>query len=99
MYHASYPIPPCVCILAIYTMLMHIGSLEGVTLMEYELVEDEPMQEQEIQEPEEVPASELPECPEHLPTNFIKGKPRSIISLLFFYKIHLSSFMYVYALS
>ena len=57
MYHASYPIPPCVCILAIYTMLMHIGSLEGVTLMEYELVEDEPMQEQEIQEPEEVPAS------------------------------------------
>ena len=78
---------------------MHIGSPEGVTLLEYELIEEEPQQEQENQEPKEVLASELPKCPEHLPTNFIKGKPRSIISLLFFYKIHLSSFMYVYALS
>ena len=45
---------------------------EGLTLLEYELIEEEPQQEQETQEPEEVPASELPECPEHLPTNCIK---------------------------
>ena len=74
MYIASYPvyIYPCICILVIYTMLMNIGSPEGVILQECELVEEEPQQEQETQEPEEVPASELPECPEHLPTNCIK---------------------------
>ena len=33
---------------------------------------------------------ELSECPNHRPTSFLKGKPRSILSLLSFYKYHLS---------
>ena len=36
---------------------------------------------------------ELPECPDHCPTSFLKGKPRSILSLPVFYKILLESFM------
>ena len=29
---------------------------------------------------------ELPECPDHRPTSFLRGKPWSIISLLVIYK-------------
>ena len=29
---------------------------------------------------------ELPECPDHRPTSFLRGKPRSILSLPVFYK-------------
>ena len=29
---------------------------------------------------------ELPECPDHRPTSFLRGKPRSIISLPVIYK-------------
>ena len=36
---------------------------------------------------------ELPECLDHRPTSFLKGKPQSILSLLVFYKILLESFM------
>ena len=36
---------------------------------------------------------ELPKCPDHHPTSFLKGKPRSILSLPVFYKIILESFM------
>ena len=43
---------------------------------------------------EEQTLEELPECPDHRPTSFLKGKPRSIISLLVFYKILLESFMF-----
>jgi hypothetical protein len=31
---------------------------------------------------EEVPEEELPKCPDHQPSSFLKGKPRSILSLL-----------------
>ena len=49
LHHILYIyIPPCICILVIYTMLMHIGSPEGVILLECELVEEETQQEQEI---------------------------------------------------
>ena len=44
--------------------------------------------EEEEQNPEE-----LPECPYHRPTSFLKGKPQSILSLPVFYKILLESFM------
>ena len=44
-------------------------------------------------EGEEQTLEELPECPDHRPTSFLKGKPRSILSLLVFYKMLLKSFM------
>jgi hypothetical protein len=33
---------------------------------------------------EEEPVEELPECVDHHPSSFERGKPRSIISLLFY---------------
>ena len=42
---------------------------------------------------EEHTLEELPECPDHRPTSFLKSKPHSILSLLVFYKILLESFM------
>ena len=44
-------------------------------------------------EGEEQTPKELLECPDHCPTSFLKGKPRSILSLPVFYKILLESFM------
>ena len=64
---------------------MHaIGSPEGVTLLEFE---PERREEQEVQV-EGVNVEDLLECPDHQPSLFLKGKPRSIISLLCFYKYH-----------
>ena len=73
-------------------MLIHIGSLEGVTLLEFkEEAEDNQETPQPIAPKGEEPATdELPECPDHQPTSFLKGKPRSILSLLCFIKYHLS---------
>ena len=45
-------------------------------------------------EGEEQTLEELPECPDHRPTSFLKGKPRSILSLPVFYKMLLESFMF-----
>ena len=75
-----------------YFMLIHIGSPEGVTLLEFEEeVEDNQETPQPIApEGEEPTTDELPECPDHRPTSFLKGKPWSIISLLCFIKYHLS---------
>ena len=39
------------------------------------------MQHQEIPGEGEPEADHLPECPDHQPTTFVKGMPRSIISL------------------
>ena len=40
-----------------------------------------------MQEADEAAAvEELPECPNHQPSSFLKGKPRSILSLPCFYK-------------
>ena len=89
---------PChyLCIHDILFMLMHIGSLEGVTLLEFEVEEEE---NQETPQPtalegEEPDTEELPECPDHRPTSFLKGKPRSIISLLCLINYHFESFMF-----
>ena len=43
---------------------------------------------------EEQTPEELPECLDHRPISFLKGKPRSILSLPVFYKILLESFMF-----
>ena len=66
-------------------MHMHaIGATEGITLVE---LDAEPQEEnQEVQHLEvpgegEPEADHLPECPYHQPSTFVKGKPRSIISL------------------
>jgi hypothetical protein len=39
----------------------------------------------------EVPAEDLPECPDHRPAIFLKGKPQCMLNLLF-YKLILSIF-------
>ena len=75
-----------------YFLLMHIGSSEGITLLEFQ---EEPEEQQEAPQAiapkgEEQTLEDLPECPDHKPTSFIKGKPRSILSLPCFIKYHLS---------
>ena len=60
-----------------YFLLMHIGSSEGITLLEFD---GEPKEQQEAPqavalEGEEQTLEDLPECPDHRPTSFIKGKP------------------------
>ena len=91
MHHIISPIS-IPCILVSYFALMHIGSPEGITLLEFE-AEEEKNQEAPHQvalESEEQAPKELLECPDHWPTSFLKGKPRSILSLLCFIKYHLS---------
>ena len=68
---------------------MHLGSEEEITLLEFDEVEEGDQQEipQAVApEDEEQTPEELLECPDHRPTSFLRGKPRSIISLLIFYK-------------
>ena len=71
---------------------MHIGSPEEITLLEFEAEEEENQEapQQVAPESEEQAPEELPKCPDHRPTSFLKGKPRSILSLLRFIKYHLS---------
>ena len=82
-----------------YTMHMHaIGVPEGVTLLEFEQVlseEQQQAQEQEVQAPEEGANEEVLECPDHQPSSFLKGKPRSILSLLIS-KMQLKYYCYIY---
>ena len=68
---------------------MHLGSEEEITLLDFEEAEGGDQQENpQVAAPEGVEQNpeELPECPDHRPTSFLKGKPRSILSLLVFYK-------------
>ena len=81
--------------LCIHDILFHAhayGSPEGITLLEFEAEEEENQEapQQVAPESEEQAPKELPECPDHRPTSFLKGKPRSILSLLCFYKYVLS---------
>jgi hypothetical protein len=50
-----------------------------VTLLEFKgaILEEDQEQPREPEEPanEGVPADELPECPDHRPSSFLKGKP------------------------
>ena len=70
-----------------YAISMHLGSEEEITLLEFDKVEVGDQQENPqvvAPEGEEQNPKELPECPNHHPTSFLRGKPRSIISLLIF---------------
>ena len=74
-------------------MLMHIGLSEGITLLEFNEEEEEDQQEMpQATAPgeEEQTLKGLPECSNHRPTSFLKGKARSILSLPCFTKYHLS---------
>ena len=86
--HAHFPSIPDIrsCASMIFILCIHaIGVSEGVTLLEFEGAKQE--EEPEVQETDEaVAAEELPECPDHQPSSFLKGKPRSILSLLCFHK-------------
>jgi hypothetical protein len=54
-------------------------------LLEFEAKEGEVPQEVQPEETEgEGPAADLLECPDHQPSTFLKGKPQSILSLLFY---------------
>ena len=59
----------------IFILRIHaIGVPEGVTLLEFEGASQE--EEPEVQATDEVAAEEeLPECPDHRPSSFLKGKP------------------------
>ena len=77
-------------------MIMHIGSTEEITLLEFNEEEEGDKQENPqaiAPEEEEQTLEELPKCLDHRPTSFLKGKPRSILSLPLFYKLLLESFM------
>ena len=87
---------PCAFAIFIYTFI-HIGSPEGITLLEFEAVGEEDQQESqphEVLEGEEQVLEDLAECPDHKPSSYLKGMPRSILSLLCFTNIHLSPFMF-----
>ena len=61
---------------------MHLGSEEEITLLEFEEAEEgNPQEDPQAVAPEGVEQNpeELPECPDHRPTSFLRGKPRSIL--------------------
>ena len=66
-------------------MHMHaIGATEEITLVELDIdpqEENQEVQHQEVPREVEPEANHLPECLDHQPTMFMKGKPHSIISL------------------
>ena len=75
------------CIHDSYVVHMHaIDVSEGVTLLEFEQglpEEQQQVQEQEVHAAEGgVDKEELLECLDHQPSSFLKGKSRSILSLL-----------------
>ena len=74
------------CASMIFFLRIHaIGVPKGVTLLEFEGANQE--EEPKVQEADEAAAAEeLPECSDHQPSSFLKGKPWSILSLPCFYK-------------
>ena len=67
----------------IFILRIHaIGVPEGVTLLEFEGAsqEEEQPEEHEVQATDEAATEEgLPECPDHRPSSFLKGKPRCML--------------------
>ena len=63
------------CASMIFILRIHaICVPEGVTLLEFEGANQE--EEPEVQEIDEAAAEEeLPKCPDHRPSSFLKGKP------------------------
>ena len=73
-----------------YAIFMLLGSEEEITLLEFDKAEDGDQQENpQAAAPEGVEQNleELPECPDHRPTSFLRGKPRSILSLPVVYNV------------
>ena len=61
-----------------YTIFMHLGSKEEITLLEFEETEEGNQQENpQAAAPEGVEQNpeELLEYPDHRPTSFLRGKP------------------------
>ena len=72
-----------------------------MTLLEFEEPSEQQQPTPEIQE--EQPSGEVPdevavECPDHRPCNFVKGKPRSILSLLIS-EMQLKYYCYIYIIA
>ena len=67
----------------IFILRIHaIGAPEGVALLEFEGAsqEEEQPEEPEVQATDEGAAEEeLPECPDHRPSSFLKGKPQCML--------------------
>ena len=64
-----------------YAIFMHLGLEEEITLLEFDEVEEGDQQENPpVAAPkgEEQNPEELPECPDHRPTSFLKGKPGAL---------------------
>jgi hypothetical protein len=57
--------------------LHHTGSQEVTSVAVLEEPEEQP-EEQEVPEAGEKIGEDLPECPDHRPSSFERGKPRSI---------------------
>jgi hypothetical protein len=69
-----------------------------VTLLKFERSIPEEDQE-ELREPEDpadegVPVDDLPKCPDYRPSSFLEGKPRCMLTQLFYISI-LSTFTYL----
>jgi hypothetical protein len=81
------------CIHEIYLCIHAIGIPEGVTLLEFEgaISEEEQEQPGEPAEPasEGSAVEELPECPDHRPSSFLKGKPRCMLTQPLYIYIYL----------
>ena len=59
-----------------FTHIHAIGSPEGVTLLEFEpehQEEQQAAQQKEVQAEKGVNVEDLPECPDHQPSSFLKG--------------------------
>jgi hypothetical protein len=72
---------------------------EGVTLLEFEGAlqeEQEQSEEPEVPVGEESTVEELPECPNHRLSSFLKGKPRCMLTQLLY--IYLCVFLLVYCI-
>jgi hypothetical protein len=62
--------------------LHYTGSQEGISVAVLKEPEEQlEAQEQEVPEADEEVGEDLPECPDHRPSYFKRGKPRSIFSL------------------
>jgi hypothetical protein len=72
-----------------------IGVPEGVTLLKFEKNSEEQPSKQEVQAPKEATEGDVVDCPDHTPCNFVKGKPRSIISFIIS-EMQLKYYCYIY---
>ena len=94
MYHHAILVNTYTFAIPYVVIFMHLGSEEEITLLEFDEVEEGDQQENPqaaVPKGKEQNPEELSECPDHRPTSFLKGKPRSILSLPVFYKRLLKS--------